>query len=228
MGKNKLSRFADNDRFDNVIQPVFQDTLRNGFPLKGNWGSHHFKKNLPLSLELGCGKGEYTIGLARADSSHQFIGVDVKGARLWRGAKTALEEPLPHVAFLRLRIDQIGHYFSKEDQVDRIWITFPDPQPREGKEKKRLTSPQFLERYRLFCSEDCVVNLKTDDRGLYEYTLTVIQEQGLNLLENSDDVYAQLPPAHPAVSIQTFYEQMWLGMGKKIHLLSFRLFPHQS
>lgn len=225
MGKNKLSRFADNDRFDNVIQPVFQDTVRDGFSLKGNWASGHFKQALPLSLELGCGKGEYTIGLARADRSHQFIGVDVKGARLWRGAKTAMEEPLPHVAFLRIRIDQIAHYFSREDQVDRIWITFPDPQPREGKEKKRLTSPQFLERYRLFCTDDCVVNLKTDDRGLYEYTLTVIHEQGLDLLENSDDVYAQLSPEHPAVAIQTFYEQMWLGMGKKIHLLSFRLFP---
>lgn len=224
MGKNKLRRFAENERFSNVFQPFFHDTIRDGFPLRGKWAADYFKQDLPLSLELGCGKGEYTIGLARTDRSHNYIGVDVKGARLWRGAKTALEEPLSHVAFLRIRIDQIAHYFSAEDKVDRIWITFPDPQPREGKEKKRLTSPQFLDRYRLFCSPDCVVNLKTDDRGLYEYTLSVIRDQGLELLENSDDVYAQLPKGHPAVDIRTFYEQMWLEMGKKIHLLSFRLF----
>ena len=225
MGKNKLSRFADNETFENVFQPDFYDTRDNGFPLKGKWATGHFGNDLPISLELGCGKGEYTIGLARKNDTHNFIGTDIKGARFWRGAKTAIEEQLRHVAFLRIRIDQIPRYFSKEDRVNQIWITFPDPQPREGKEKKRLTSPQFLDRYRLFCAPDTVVNLKTDDRGLYEYTMQVVKDQGLTLLESSDDVYNQMPADHPVAAIQTFYEQMWLGMSKKIHLVSFRLFP---
>lgn len=224
MGKNKLSRFADNETFENVFQPDFYETRDEGFPLTGKWSAEHFGNNRPLSLELGCGKGEYTIGLARENDTHNFIGVDIKGARFWRGAKTAIAEGLDHVSFLRIRIDQIPNYFSKEDGVNRIWITFPDPQPREGKEKKRLTSPQFLERYRRFCAPDTIVNLKTDDRGLYEYTLEVIKAEGLTLIENSDDVYNQLPASHPAAAIQTFYEAMWLGMSKKIHLLSFRLF----
>lgn len=227
MGKNKLSRFADNDTFENVFQPDFYDTRENGFPLKGRWAAEHFGNGLPISLELGCGKGEYTVGLARKSDRHNFIGVDVKGARFWRGAKTAIEEGLDHVSFLRIRIDQIPNYFSAEDHVNQIWITFPDPQPREGKEKKRLTSPQFLERYRQFCAPDTIVNLKTDDRGLYEYTMQVVKDQNLTLLESSDDVYAQMPPNHPVASIQTYYEQMWLGMSKRIHLVSFRLFAEE-
>ena len=224
MGKNKLSRFADNETFTNVFQPDFYETQESGFPLRGKWSVEQFQNRRPISLELGCGKGEYTIGLARKNDTHNFIGVDVKGARLWRGAKTALEENLDHVSFLRIRIDQIGNYFSSDDNVNQIWITFPDPQPREGKEKKRLTSPQFLERYRTFCSADTIVNLKTDDRGLYEYTMQVVKDLNLELLESSDDVYVQMPPTHPVASIQTFYETMWLGMSKKIHLVSFRLF----
>lgn len=225
MGKNKLSRFAENDTFKNVFQPDFFTTRDEGFPLKGKWNTEHFKNERPISLELGCGKGEYTVGLARTQNTHNYIGVDVKGARFWRGAKTALAENMTHVAFLRIRIDQIPNYFTAGDKVNQIWITFPDPQPREGKEKKRLTSPQFLERYRQFCAPDTVVNLKTDDRGLYEYTMQVVKEEGLTLLESSDDVYAQMPTGHPVASIQTFYETMWLGMSKKIHLVSFRLFP---
>lgn len=225
MGKNKLSRFADNERFENVFQPDYFTTRDQGFALKGRWASDFFKNELPLSLELGCGKGDYTIGLARKDRNFNYVGVDVKGARFWRGAKTAIEEGLNHVAFLRIRIDQIANYFAPEDKINQIWITFPDPQPREGKEKKRLTSPQFLERYRLICNPDTVVNLKTDDRPLYEYTMQVVKEQGLQLLEHSDDVYVQMPKEHPVASIQTFYEQMWLEMGKKIHLVSFKLFP---
>ena len=224
MGKNKLSRFADNEVFENVFQPDFYSTRDNGFPLKGKWSSGQFLNSRPISLELGCGKGEYTIGLSRKDDTHNFVGVDVKGARFWRGAKTAIEDGLNHVSFLRIRIDQIPNYFSKEDNVNQIWITFPDPQPREGKEKKRLTSPQFLERYRQFCSPETIVNLKTDDRGLYEYTMQVVKDEGLELMESSDDVYAQMPPEHPVAAIQTFYETMWLGMSKKIHLVSFRLF----
>ncbi|MCG9911580.1 MAG: tRNA (guanosine(46)-N7)-methyltransferase TrmB [Flavobacteriales bacterium] len=225
MGKNKLSRFADNERFENVFQPDYFTTRDQGFALKGRWAPDFFKNELPLSLELGCGKGDYTIGLARKDRNFNYVGVDVKGARFWRGAKTAIEEGLDHVAFLRIRIDQIANYFAPEDKINQIWITFPDPQPREGKEKKRLTSPQFLERYRLICNPDTVVNLKTDDRPLYEYTMQVVKEQGLQLLEHSDDVYAQMPKEHPVASIQTFYEKMWLEMGKKIHLVSFKLFP---
>jgi tRNA (guanine-N7-)-methyltransferase len=224
MGKNKLSRFADNERFGNVFQPDYFTTRDQGFALKGRWASDFFKNDLPLCLELGCGKGDYTIGLAREDRNFNYVGVDIKGARFWRGAKTAIEEGLDHVAFLRIRIDQIANYFAPEDKINQIWITFPDPQPRKGKEKKRLSSPQFLERYRLICNPGTVVNLKTDDRPLYEYTMQVVKEQGLQLLQHSDDVYAQISKPHPVVSIQTFYEQMWLEMGKKIHWVSFKLF----
>lgn len=224
MGKNKLRRFAENDTFENVFQPDFYEVKEQGFPLLGKWSKAHFQNNRPISLELGCGKGEYTIGLARMSDTHNFIGVDVKGARFWRGAKTAIEENMDHVSFLRIRIDQIPNYFSADDNVNQIWITFPDPQPRESKEKKRLTSPEFLTRYRNFCAPDTIVNLKTDDRGLFEYTMQVVKDEQLTLLESSDDVYTEMPAEHPVAAIQTFYETMWLGMSKKIHLVSFRLF----
>lgn len=224
MGKNKLARFAENDTFPNVFQPSFYEIRDNGFPLKGNWKSF-FKNDNPITLELGCGKGEYTIKMAKMFPDRNFVGVDIKGARFWRGAKTAIEENLPNVAFVRTRIDQIPSYFSTEDNVEEIWITFADPQPRESKEKKRLTSAPFLERYRLFTKKDATVNLKTDSEFLFNFTHDeVVTPQQLVIQKISRDIYKEMTD-NELLMTQTFYEQMWLKEGLKIHYLRFNLFP---
>lgn len=224
MGKNKLFRFAENETFENVYQPNFYEVKDNGFPLKGNWRQGHFKNDNPITLELGCGKGEYSLALAKRFPDRNFIGVDIKGARFWRGAKTALEENIHNVAFLRTRIDQIGNFFNHNDQVNEIWVTFPDPQPRESKEKKRLTGLQMVNRYKKFLLPDGTMNLKSDDDMFYEFTLQTVKDNNWELLDNCADVYAERPEGDILTSVQTFYEQMWLEMGKKIKYVKFRPF----
>lgn len=224
MGKNKLFRFAENEQFENVHQPNFYEVKENGFPLKGNWRKDHFKNDNPITLELGCGKGEYTLALARKYPERNFIGVDVKGARFWRGAKTAIQEGITNVAFLRTRIDQIPNFFNLEDQVDEIWVTFPDPQPRESKEKKRLTGLQMVNRYKTFLQPSGTINLKSDDDMFYEFTLDTVKNNAWELIDSCPDVYAMRPEGDILTSVQTFYEQMWLGMGKKIKYVKFRPF----
>lgn len=224
MGKNKLFRFAENETFENVYQPNFYEVRDNGFPLKGNWRQSHFKNDNPITLELGCGKGEYSLALARKFPDRNFIGVDIKGARFWRGAKTALEENISNVAFLRTRIDQIANFFDHNDLVNEIWVTFPDPQPRESKEKKRLTGLQMVERYKKFLLPDGTINLKSDDDMFYEFTLQTVKDNNWELLDNCPDVYAERPEGDILTSVQTFYEQMWLEMGKKIKYVKFRPF----
>lgn len=221
MGKNKLSKFAENETWEHLLQPNYDQLIQEGFPLKGNWKTF-FKNNAPITLELACGKGEYSVGLGQLYPQRNFIGMDVKGARLWRGAKTVAELQLPNVAFLRQRIALIPMFFSPEDHVEAIWIIFPDPQPRKSKASKRLTSPEYLSRYRQFMSPDGIVHLKTDAESLFEFTLEVIQEQGLEIIQSSRDVYTDFP-GHPELSIRTFYESIWLDMGKKIHYLAFRI-----
>lgn len=223
MGKNKLARFAENEIFPNVFQPSFYEIQEKGFALKGNWRSF-FKNDNPITLELGCGKGEYTIKLAKMFPDRNFIGVDIKGARFWRGAKTAIQENLSNVAFVRTRIDQIPNYFTKEDNVEEIWITFPDPQPRDSKEKKRLTSAPFLERYRQFAQEKTTVNLKTDSEFLFNFTHDeVVVPQNLTIETISRDIYKEMSD-NELLMTQTFYEQMWLKEGLKIHYIKFHLF----
>lgn len=223
MGKNKLARFAENEIFPNVFQPSFYEIQEKGFALKGNWRSF-FKNDNPITLELGCGKGEYTIKLAKMFPDRNFIGVDIKGARFWRGAKTAIQENLSNVAFVRTRIDQIPNYFTKEDHVEEIWITFPDPQPRDSKEKKRLTSAPFLERYRQFAQEKTTVNLKTDSEFLFNFTHDeVVVPQNLTIETISRDIYKEMSD-NELLMTQTFYEQMWLKEGLKIHYIKFHLF----
>lgn len=225
MGKNKLKRFAENSTFTNVFQPEFNEVLFKDYERKGRW-KDFFGNDHPLTLELGCGKGEYTIGLARLHPERNFMGMDIKGARFWRGAKTAQESGLHNVAFIRTRLHFIPSFFSREDLVDTIWITFPDPQPRLSKEGKRLTSPEFLERYRQFALPHCRVNLKTDSLELFEYTLEeVVKPQGLAIHALSRDVYKDFSEG-PLVSIQTFYEKHWLGEGKTINYIQFSLFPN--
>lgn len=218
MSKNKLERFAENLTFDNLFQYSYERIQKEGFPFKGRW-REFFNNDNPLVLELGCGKGEYTVGLARAHRDMNFIGVDIKGARMWVGLKQAREEKLDNVAFIRTRIELIDNFFDK-DEVSEIWVTFPDPQPQKSRERKRLTGPNFLARYRNFLKENGVVNLKTDSDLLYEFTLKTLHDANYpvycqydNLYDNDDDMEVK--------SIRTFYEQMWLDMGLTIKYLRF-------
>ncbi len=221
--KNKLQKFEENRSFDNLFQYSYERIMEEGFPLKGHWADFFHNDN-PIVLELGCGKGEYTVGLARVHPEINYIGVDIKGARMWRGLTQARDEGLHNVAFIRTRIDQIEHFFGP-GEVNEIWVTFPDPHPGEGERnaRHRLTSPEFLERYRKIVTPDGILNLKTDSPIMYEFTLhEVIEKQGLPLLYATNDLYAntdELEVKH----IRTFYEQMWLDQGLTIKYLKFRV-----
>ena len=220
--KNKLQRFAENLTFSNLFQYRYEEVV-NGFFLKGKWKQDFFKNDHPLILELGCGKGEYTVGMARRYPEKNFIGVDIKGARMWRGLKTAQEENLKNVAFVRTRIELAEYYFG-EKEVDALWITFPDPQIKARRERKRLTSPQFLQRYAKFLHPDAIIHLKTDALLLYDYTREVIEQGGHLLLESNEDIYGS-GMDNEVTQIQTFYEQKWLEHGTPIRYLAFRLNP---
>lgn len=225
MGKNKLSRFAENLTFDHVVQPTYTEITQGGFKMKGAWNRELFKREAPLVLELGCGGGEYTVGLARLNPERNYLGVDIKGARLWRGARTAKEEGLTNVGFLRTHVDHLLRCFGPQE-VDEIWLTFSDPQI--GKERKRLTSPLFLPRYKQVLKPGGVVHLKTDSPLLYEYTLEQIAENDLKVHQQSANVYSDLvprvtPEEQAVLNIRTYYEQMWLAEGRTIHYVRFDL-----
>lgn len=225
MGKNKLFRFAENATFEHVVQPTFEALEKEVLPLRGRWNADFFKRDAPLVLELGCGRGEYTVGLARLHPERNYLGVDIKGARLWRGARTAMEEGLNNVGFLRTHVDHILRCFGPQE-VDEIWLTFSDPQL--GKPRKRLTSPLFLARYREILKSGGIIHLKTDSPVLYEYTLEMIAEHQLPVYEQSDNVYADLihrvsPQEQAVLNIRTYYEGMWLEEGRTIHYVRFGL-----
>lgn len=190
-----------------------------GFPYRGSWNSGFFRREAPIVMELGCGKGEYTVQLAQSDPARNYIGVDIKGARMWRGAKTVEEQGIKNAAFLRTEIENIDKFFAPAE-VDELWITFPDPQMK--KTRKRLTSTRFLELYRQLLRPDGIINLKTDSPFLYEYTRRLVMLNGFEILMDTDDLYGS-GLADPESSIKTFYEQQWLSRGKKIKRLSFRL-----
>lgn len=221
MGKNKLFKFSQNAEWEHVFEPSYSELLQYEWPYKGNW-KEFFKNNNPITLELACGKGEYATGLSQLYPNRNFIGMDIKGARLWKGAKWVADNNVTNVAFIRQRIHLIPLFFSLEDNVTDIWIIFPDPQPRKSKTSKRLTSQEFLSRYRQFLKPDAIIHLKTDSEPLYHFTLETIQEQNLEIIQQSDDIYRDFP-GHPELSIRTHYESMWLEMGRKIHYLSFRI-----
>ena len=221
MSKNKLRKWAEMEKYPNVIQPRFEDVFRKDHALKGKWKIHFFASNNPLILELGCGKGEYTIGMARKFPAANFLGIDIKGARMWNGAATAIKEAIPNVGFLRTRIELIESFFGK-DEVDEIWITFPDPQLKKRRNKKRLTGPRFLNQYRSFLKKDGLIHLKTDSRELYEYTLDLIRENGLELVEKTADLYSG-ENLNNMLLIRTHYEQMFLDAGKAITYVCFRI-----
>ena len=221
MGKHKLQRFAENLTFPNLLQVSFDTLESEGFQWRGRWHDF-FENNNPIVLELGCGKGEYTIALARQNTDCNYIGVDIKGARLWRGAKTSNEEQMHNVAFIRTRIEMINRFFG-DNEVSEIWITFPDPQPK--KPMKRLTSPRFLQYYSSMLRPEGTIHLKTDSRELYDYTLDeVIRPAGHTLLFATPDLYASGHNSM-ATAVQTFYENMFLKEGKPITYLCFKLNP---
>lgn len=218
--KNKLFRFAENETFENMFQLSYEQLVE-GFNHRGNWNSEYFKNNNEITVELGCGKGEYTVGLAERFQDRNFIGVDIKGARIWRGLKNSEENSINNVAFIRSRINLIEYMFA-ENEVNDIWITFPDPHPMTSKERRRLTSPRFIERYYKVLVPGGTINLKTDNIIFFEYTLDVIKEYGHELLYSTYDVYGE-ENDNVLTDIQTFYEKKWLRNGTKIKYLKFRL-----
>ncbi len=217
--KNKLKRFKDNESFRNVIQPSREEVL-DGFSLQGKWHTF-FKNNNPIVLELGCGKGEYSVSLAEKYPDKNFIGIDIKGARFWRGAKTALEEGLDNVAFLRTQIELIDHCFEK-NEVSEIWITFPDPQIKYKRTKHRLVTKPFLEKYQLLLSANGIVHLKTDSEFLHGYLLGLLHEGKHEILYANHDIYNSSSPPEEATGIQTFYENQYLEVNKAITYIQFR------
>lgn len=219
MGKDKLKKFAENATFRCLLQPTTAEVLGCDHPIKGKWGETMFGNSNPIVLELGCGKGEYTIALASRFPEMNFIGVDIKGARLWKGAKYATEHNMPNVAFLRTRIEFINSLFAR-DEVSSIWITFADPQLK--KPRKRLTSSLFLERYRKFVPRDGIINLKTDSRLLHEYSAEIAKANNLTILEKNIDIYGT-GRADDILSIKTFYESHFLDQGYEITYLAFKL-----
>ncbi|WP_395625585.1 tRNA (guanosine(46)-N7)-methyltransferase TrmB [Daejeonella sp.] len=213
MGKDKLKRFAEITAFENVIE------LEDGKILKSHWAPSHFKNNNPVILELGCGKGEYTVNLAKLFPDINFIGIDYKGNRIWRGAKTALEENIPNVAFLRIQIENLLDYFS-ENEITEIWITFPDPQPQISREKKRLTSERFLSMYKILLQRKAPIHLKTDSDLLHSYTKEKIKNLGLLTHTSTEDLYKSTL-VDEVLSIKTYYEKKYLAHDKNINYLKF-------
>ncbi len=226
MSKNKLAKFAELEAFPNVfqnftpLQPALT-TCGNKVDYKGRWNEAYFAQPQDLVLELACGKGDYTVNLAKQFPEKNFIGVDVKGNRLWTGAKTALDEGLSNVAFVRTRIEQLALFFGPEE-ISEIWITFPDPFPRKSRALKRLTSPRFLNIYREICRPGALIHLKTDAENLFDYTLEVLEEERIEPKEVIRDVHG-MPDIPPELQILTYYEKMHLAAGKKIQYLSFQL-----
>ncbi len=222
MPKNKHRKFSELNAFANVVQPGYQFPVSD-HPLKGQWRQKFFYNDNPVILEIGCGKGEYTIGLAEAFPGYNFIGIDIKGNRLWTGAKYALETGLSNVGFLRIQAEHIECFFDKEE-VDGIWVTFPDPQPNKPRTRKRLTSPAFLSRYKNILKPHASVYLKTDSSLLYEYTLEVIEQHNHELIVATDDLYGRPGDIDPVIlGIKTFYENIFLEKGDNICFTKFRL-----
>jgi len=221
--KNKLKRFKENESFSNVVQPLRDELLAGRFAHKGAW-CKFFGNSNPIVLELGCGKGEYAIALARRFPAKNFIGIDIKGARLWRGAKTAMEENISNVAFLRTQIELINYAFAK-NEISEIWLTFPDPQIKFKRRKHRLTNPEFLGRYKEILFPDGILHLKTDSKFLHGYTLGLLEGRGDKILYANHDVYRNEGSPEVVTDIQTFYENQYLQEGKPITYIQFRLQP---
>jgi tRNA (guanine-N7-)-methyltransferase len=221
VGKNKLARWAEMKSFNNVIEPTVEEVYSKDYPLKGNWNKVVFKNENPVILELGCGKGEYTVGLAARFPGNNYIGIDIKGARMWRGSKTAHETGILNASFLRTRIEFIKSFFVS-DEVDEIWITFPDPHPKRRDTGKRLTSAFFLNTYRQILKDRGIIHLKTDNKDLWNYTKKIAKRNNLETVISSDDLYSG-EISNDILSIRTHYEESFLKQGIKICYLAFSL-----
>lgn len=220
--KNKLKRFKENDTFGNVFQPTREEVVSGQFPLRGKWNQDYFKNINPIVLELGCGKGEYSVGLAEKYPNKNFIGIDLKGARFWRGAKTAVETGLKNVAFIRTQIELINHIFD-ENEVDEIWITFPDPQIKYKRTKHRMTNSQFLKLYKKVLKPEGVINLKTDSEFMHGYTLGLLHGEGHEVIYSNHNVYVNEGSPEEVTSLQTFYEKQYLEINKAITYIRFKI-----
>ena len=220
--KNKLKRFKENDTFGNVFQPTREEVISDLFPLKGKWNQDYFKNNYPIVLELGCGKGEYSVGLAEKYPNKNFIGIDLKGARFWRGAKTAVETGLKNVAFIRTQIELINHIFN-ENEVDEIWITFPDPQIKYKRTKHRMTNSEFLKLYKKVLKPEGVINLKTDSEFMHGYTLGLLHGEGHEVIYSNHNVYVNEGSPEEVTGLQTFYEKQYLEINKAITYIRFKI-----
>ena len=220
--KNKLKRFRENETFSNVIQPKRDELLADTFALKGHWRESFFKNDLPIVLELGCGKGEYTLALAKRDPNKNYIGIDIKGARFWKGAKPALADELQNVGFLRIQIELLTYCFA-EGEIDEIWITFPDPQIKYKRTKHRLTNREFLKSYQKVLRPGGLVHLKTDSEFMHGYTLGLLHGLGQDIHFAQHDVYGTTGTPEVVTAVQTFYESQYLAEEKKITYISFSL-----
>ncbi|MDR1056693.1 MAG: tRNA (guanosine(46)-N7)-methyltransferase TrmB [Prevotellaceae bacterium] len=221
MGKDKLRRFAENEILERMFQPRFEEVFNADYKLKGLWNTEVFKNTNPIVLELGCGHGEYTVELSQKYPNKNYIGVDIKGARMWKGAKAINMENVLNAAFLRTRIELITSCFG-HGEISEIWITFPDPQRKLHRTMKRLTSSPFLTRYRTFLKPDGIIHLKTDSRFLYEYTKALLTENNLKINLAGTDIYSRDIP-NPELSIKTHYEKQYLSQGIPITYLQFKI-----
>lgn len=221
MGKNKLAKFADMSTYPHVFQYPFSELQNSGFEMKGQWNKVFFKNNNPIILELGCGKGEYTVGLAKLYPDKNFIGIDIKGARMWTGAKQSFDEELQNVAFLRTHIELLGHFFDK-DEVSEIWITFPDPQM--NKVNRRMTSTRFMQLYQKFLKPEGIIHLKSDSNFMFTYTNEMVKANQLSVLFSTDDLYNS-DFVDDILSIKTFYEEQWISRGLNIKYIKFGIAP---
>jgi tRNA (guanine-N7-)-methyltransferase len=219
--KNKLKRFNENANFNNVIQPTREEVVEGQFPHRGTW-RQFFKNDNPIIIELGCGKGEYTVGLAQRNPNCNYIGIDIKGARFWRGAKTAVDSGMHNVAFVRTQIELIEYIFA-EQEVDEIWITFPDPQIKYKRTKHRMTNAEFLNRYKKILKPEGVVNLKTDSEFMHGYTLGLLHGLGHEVLYANHNIYHNEGAPKEVTEIKTFYEQQYLEINKAITYIRFKI-----
>jgi tRNA (guanine-N7-)-methyltransferase len=219
VGKNKLAKFEEMKGFEHVVQAPFNALKNTDFFLKGKWRSEFFGNDYPIILELGCGKGEYSVGLAEKNPDKNFLGVDIKGARLWKGAKIAMGKGLKNIGFLRTNIEIIGQFFGPEE-VDEIWLTFPDPQMK--KTRKRLTSTFFLKKYKPLLKKDGIIHLKTDSNFQYSYTSALVHLNEFEILAETDNLY-ESDILNDTLRIKTFYEEQWLELGIPIKYMAFCL-----
>ena len=220
--KKKLKKFIENESFSNVIQPKREKLLSEKFNLKGNWNKLYFKNNNPIVIELGCGKGEYTVNLAKLNPNKNYVGIDVKGARFWRGAKTSLEQKLDNVIFIRTQIELIDFIFD-DQEVSEIWLTFPDPQIKYQRRKHRLTNPAFLKLYKKIINNEGLIHLKTDSEFLHGYTLGILEGLDIKPLFSNHDIYKNNNAPSDVINIKTHYEKLFLETKKSISYLCFKL-----